>query len=112
MIRSLLLQPQDYYPQACEHSALPQGNTHRIVYAEVKSWSIADSWCSIQWYKSKYILPYCIEVEARDPLYLPIKFVHPDIHWQYALKGGYGIKGSENENLILKGGQHHKLYAT
>ncbi|WP_133583882.1 helix-turn-helix transcriptional regulator [Sphingobacterium yanglingense] len=111
MIRSLIVQPQRYYPHARESSELPRGSSYRMGYAEAKSWQIDDSWCSIQWYKSKYILPYCIEVEAKEPLYLPITFVHPDIHWQYALKGGYGIEGIKHNNPILTEGQHHKLYA-
>lgn len=111
MIRSLVIQPQRYYPHARESRLLPRGSSYRMAYGEGKSWHIDDSWCCIQWYKSKYILPYCIEVEAKQPLYLPVSIQHPDIHWQYMLQGGYGIDEIVDHGLLLTEGYQHQIYA-
>ncbi|WP_164126194.1 helix-turn-helix transcriptional regulator [Sphingobacterium luzhongxinii] len=111
MIRSLVIQPQRYYPHARESSELPRGSSYRMAYGEAKSWQIDDSWCSIQWYKSKYILPYCIEIEAKEPLYLPVSIRYPDIHWQYMLQGGYGISEVADQGPLLTEGYQHQIYA-
>lgn len=111
MIRSLIIQPQRYYPHARESRELPRGSSYRMDYGEAKSWYIEDSWCCIQWYKSKYILPYIIEVEAKQPLYLPVSIKHPDIHWQYMLQGGYGIHEIVDHGLLLTEGYQHQIYA-
>ncbi|MBL1411498.1 helix-turn-helix transcriptional regulator [Sphingobacterium faecale] len=111
MIRSLVIQPQRYYPHARESRELPRGSSYRMAYGDRKSWYIDDSWCCIQWYKSKYILPYCIEVEAKAPLYLPVSIQHPDIHWQYMLQGGYGINEVMGHGLLLTEGYQHQIYA-
>ncbi|MCY4780345.1 helix-turn-helix transcriptional regulator [Sphingobacterium sp. UT-1RO-CII-1] len=111
MIRSLIIQPQRYYPHARKSNELPRGSSYDMAYGEVRSWQIDDSWCSIQWYKSKYILPYCIEIEAKEQLYLPVSIGHPDIHWQYIILGGYGIKEAGDHELILAEGYQHKIYA-
>ncbi|SKB97108.1 AraC-type DNA-binding protein [Sphingobacterium nematocida] len=111
MIRSLIVQPQRYYPHARESRELPRGSSYRMAYGEAKSWYIDDSWCCIQWYKSKYILPYCIEVEAKEPLYLPVSIRHPDIHWQYMLQGGYGIDEVADQGLLLPEDYQHQVYA-
>lgn len=112
MIRSLIIQPQRYYPHARESRELPRGSSYHMAYGKAKSWYIDDSWCSIQWYKSKYILPYCIEIEAKKQLYLPVSIRHPDIHWQYMMLGGYGIKEVGDHELILTEGYQHEIYAT
>lgn len=111
MIRSLIVQPQRYYPHARESRELPRGSSYRMAYGEAKSWYIDDSWCCIQWYKSKYILPYCIEVEAKEQLCLPVSIRHPDIHWQYMLQGGYGIHEVMDQGLLLTEGYQHQIYA-
>lgn len=111
MIRSLIVQPQRYYPHARESRELPRGSSYRMAYGEAKSWYIDDSWCCIQWYKSKYILPYCVEVEAKEPLYLPVSIRHPDIHWQYMLQGGYGIHEVADHGLLLPEGYQHQIFA-
>ena len=110
MIRSLLLQPERHYAEAVERKEVPVGSSYRIAYGEVKTWHIEDSWFCIQWYKSKYMLPYCIEIKATQPLYLPITIIHPDTHWQYMLKGSYGIQREAAVDMILQHGEQHNIY--
>lgn len=100
----------EQYPDAVVTYKVPPGISYRLAYGQAITFYIGDSWCCMQWHNSKTMLPYTIEVEAKETLYLPVNILHPDIHFQYALQGCYGITEFDPAKPILEEGQHHQIY--
>lgn len=99
------------YPQARKTLRLPADISYRIAYADEKMcWHVDDSYCAIQVFKGKYMLSYCIEIKAKQALIIPIIIHHPDIHWQYMLKGSIGFENYDKNEPILIEKQQHQLH--
>jgi AraC-like DNA-binding protein len=110
MQQSFVIDIQQQYADARISTRLPPAISYRMAYAEHQTWHMDNSWYSLQWHDAKHVFLYCIEIEAKEVLYLPIEVLFTDIHWQYALKGGYSLSQAGVSVPILQVGQQHKIY--
>lgn len=111
MITSFIIHFREMYPEAQLAHRLPKDVSHRLAYAKAITWYKKDSWLSIQHCNTKHIYLYYLEVNTPIPLYLPVEVTFADIHWQFALRGGYELYENGLSNSILLEGFHHRIYA-
>lgn len=111
MLTSFIIHFKKRYPGARSESRLPQDVSHRLAYAKVHTWYEENSWLSIQHCDTKHVYFYYLEVNTAIPLYLPVEVTSADVHWQFALQGGYGLQHYGATVPILQAGYHHRLYA-
>lgn len=109
MLFSFIIHLQKQYPDARKETRLPRNIKHRISYAKVETWYINESWYCLQWHNAKHTLLYSIELDAREKLHLPVEIQQPDIHWQYALQGGYNLVKVPKVKTVLQCGQKHMI---
>lgn len=109
MLLSFIIHLQERYPNARKETRLPKNINHRIPYAQVETYYIDASWYCLQWHNAKHAFIYSIEVNTKEKLYLPVEILHPDIHWQYALRGGYEVVGHNKTTTVLQMGQKHMI---
>ncbi|WP_164112355.1 MULTISPECIES: helix-turn-helix domain-containing protein [Sphingobacterium] len=109
MIRSFHIHFGDLNPDSTAESRLPRDISFAIAYAQSRSWYDKDNWYSIQWYNAKHVYLYSIEIETKRKLQIPIKVSYPDIHWQYALKGGYSLKDDHGAIPVLSEDRKHLI---
>lgn len=82
-----------------------------MAYAKSYTWYRDDNWINIQTYNAKHVYLYSLEIETKHKLKIPITITHSDIHWQYAMQGGYRLPHPLPKTPILKKGQKHLLQA-
>lgn len=111
MITSFIIHFREMYPNARLESRLPKDVSHRLAYATANTWYEEDSWLSIQYCDTKHIYLYYLEVNTAIPLHLPVEVTFADVHWQFALEGGYGLYENGASVPVLQGGSHHRIYA-
>src|SRR5690606_24228762 len=91
MMTSFIIHFKEMYPGARWESRLPKDVSHRLAYAKANTWYEGESWLSIQHCDTKHVYLYYLEVNTAIPLYLPVEVTFADVHWQFALQGGYGL---------------------
>ena len=110
MIPSFILHLGAINPAIQKSNRLPREISYRIPYAQADSWyGDKNNWSCIQWYNAKHVYLYSIELQTTERRRISVDINHPDIHWQYALKGGYSIPDLHGPVPVLQEGYKQML---
>ncbi len=109
MIPSFIAHFGNLYPGSKATSRLPRALSHPISYADSLTWQQQDDWCNIQWHNAKHVYLYSIEIQTTLKLKIPVSINYTDIHWQYAMKGGYSLREANKSIPVLNQGHKHLL---
>lgn len=110
MIPSFIIHLGDINPAIQKSNRLPKEVSYRIPYAQVDSWyDDKNNWSCIQWHNAKHVYLYSIEIQTTERRRIAVEINHPDIHWQYALKGGYSLPDLHDCVPVLQEGYKQML---
>lgn len=112
MIPSFIIHFNKILPYFKEEGKRPKNVSQYVAYATSHTWHDEESWCNIQFFNGKHIYLYSIEIETTKKLHIPVEIILPDTHWQFAMKGGYGLPTAKGTTPILAQGQKHLIRGT
>lgn len=109
MIPSFIIHFDKVFPYFQDECRMPQNVAYHVAYADSCIWHDEGSWCNMQIFNGKHIYLYSIEIETTRKLRIPVEILQPDTHWQFAIKGGYGLPNAKGTTPILAQGQKHLI---